>query len=175
MKTRCASLPSGSRLNAYRQKGDFVDCFLATDIDPDLSMAELAHKMVYTMPAWARALSAMRDWFVRPVGLKTADDIRAAGAAARKTPDTALEPGDLLNFFRVREVYDNEIIVGEKDRHLDFRVSIYKPTLDSPRAYVSTWVRRHNAFGYLYLAVILPFHKAIVFTMTAGLNRANAA
>jgi hypothetical protein len=54
----------------------------------------------------------------------------------------------------------SEAILGQEDRHLDFRISLL---VDQQRLTVSTLVRPHNMFGVLYLACILPFHHLIVF------------
>ena len=69
---------------------------------------------------------------------------------------------------------DNEIIMGEDDHHLDFRISVLYRNGEhedgsSPHVIISTVVLCHNALGRIYLRVIKPFHRVIV---KSGLRRA---
>jgi hypothetical protein len=53
--------------------------------------------------------------------------------------------------------HQDELIAGANDRHLDFRVSVFRDT--RPRIVLSTVVMTHKTFGRAYLATILPFHR----------------
>jgi len=91
-------------------------------------------------PSWIRALLGLRNGLGRLVGLKPA---RSGGfPVIRETPD--------------------EVVLGFDDRHLDFRIVV---TVADGFATVSTLVRWHNAWGRMYLAAILPFHRAIAARM----------
>jgi hypothetical protein len=56
------------------------------------------------------------------------------------------------------------LVVGEDDRHLDFRVAILlRAGAAARREFVAvTVVHCHNRLGRTYLAVIAPFHRVIV-------------
>ena len=52
------------------------------------------------------------------------------------------------------------LVAGRDNKHMDFRLSIKKVRDDgSPSVVVSTLCMVHNAFGRLYLAAVIPFHK----------------
>ena len=94
-------------------------------------------------PAWIRALMGLRNRLGRLVGLKAA---RASG------------------FPVIREAAD-EVVMGFDDKHLDFRIVV---AVAGGFATVTTIVRWHNAWGRAYLAVIMPFHRAIAARMIEG-------
>ena len=76
-------------------------------------------------------------------------------------------------FFKVYSKSDTEIILGEDDKHLDFRLSVLRtpdlsPTLGGQLT-VSTVVHCHNLLGRIYILVIAPFHRRVV---KASLRRA---
>lgn len=50
-------------------------------------------------------------------------------------------------------------VVGLDDSHLDFRILL---SLDERRVRCVTVVRRHNALGRAYFAVVGPFHRRLV-------------
>ena len=112
------------------------------------------------MPGWVNGLLWLRNSLVSPLGLKTGADLPPA------TPHPG--SGDYVSFFRIEELSSNEAILGEDDRHLDFRVSVLKTAGPQPLAAISTWVHPHNLGGRLYLLGVLPFHKLIVRRMLAN-------
>jgi hypothetical protein len=63
------------------------------------------------------------------------------------------------------------MVVGEDDRHLDFRAAILQRTdaAGGRELVVVTVVHCHNRLGRTYLAVIAPFHRTI---LRANLERA---
>jgi hypothetical protein len=78
--------------------------------------------------------------------------------------------------FKVLEKTDREAVVGEDDKHLDFRVSVHLDPLpgSAPYAYaltLSTIVLFHNRIGKLYFAVVKPFHQLIVPAMLRGIAK----
>ena len=70
---------------------------------------------------------------------------------------------------------ENEVILGEDDKHLNFRVSLIlnpkgKKT-ENKDLIVSTTVEFNNWFGRLYFLPVRPFHKLIVPTILKGMIR----
>ena len=115
--------------------------------------------MALSDPPWVfRRLMTLRDRLVAPLGIRSSDDIRAGAAG-----DTRID------FFPVLSETADEVVVGEDDRHLDFRSSLAVVREGKSALFVSTTaVRCHNRTGRLYLAIIRPFHIAVV---QAGLRR----
>ena len=74
-----------------------------------------------------------------------------------------LSPGASLGGFRVFQRVEEEILIGEDDRHLDFRVSVLRKTENECSwVIISTVVRYNNWLGKVYFNLIRPFHKLIV-------------
>jgi hypothetical protein len=100
----------------------------------------------------------IRDMLVRPLGLKTVADLKQTR-------------GDRVSLFRIFERHDDEIVLGEDDTHLDFRVSVLvQPSSHGqPRLIVTTVVFCNRSLGRAYITLIAPFHRAVV---RASLDRA---
>ncbi len=72
--------------------------------------------------------------------------------------------GPVIGFFPVLSKSATELVVGEDDRHLDFRVTLQlrADAAHGRELVAGTVVHCHNRLGRLYLATILPFHRVIV-------------
>lgn len=92
----------------------------------------------------------VRDAVVAGFGLKTSRRLRKGSV----TDEVAR-----IYIFRVYEITRDEAILGEDDKHLDFRFSIQRRPGD---VVVTTVVHCHNLLGRAYLAVITPFHRLVV-------------
>lgn len=107
----------------------------------------------------------LRNRIVSVFGLKTGEG---------RVQPTSLVPGQKVGLFRIYSVTAQEVILGEDDRHLDFRVSVLLQPL-RPAAQeqtepqqvliVSTVVRYRNVFGRIYFFFVRPVHKLIVPAM----------
>ncbi|MES2915795.1 MAG: DUF2867 domain-containing protein [Pseudomonadota bacterium] len=134
MPTLPVTLPRASSLWSLHRPGDFLDCY---SVPSTLSPREAATRGL-TLPRWAAALLRLRNTLVRPFGLKT-------GKPGAPIFPTCLETED-------------EIILGTDDRHLNFRIGLYR---QEGRIFMSTWVRPHNLWGRAYLRLVMPFHILI--------------
>ena len=117
-------------------------------------------------PAWVDALMAARNQVVGRLGLKT-----GPMPAALQGP---LHVGQYLGMFQVRHLGPDLALMGEDDRHLDFRIFVRVdrakvPAGGAAELVVSTWVRPHNWAGRAYLAVVWPFHWLISKVMVRRL------
>jgi hypothetical protein len=82
------------------------------------------------------------------------------------TPEARYEIGQRVGRFLIRSIEPNELIVGENDKHLDFRISIYRSSLNGGETVtISTAVEIHNTLGHIYMLVVEPFHRYIARTM----------
>jgi hypothetical protein len=122
----------------------------------------LARFIFSVQPAWIGMLTNLRDAIVAGMGLKTARQLA-----------TLSGDGNRISIFRIFGASDNEVVLGENDSHLDFRVSILctpgSPAHAGSRLTLSTVVNCHNRLGRAYLSVIAPFHRQVV---KASLRRA---
>lgn len=121
--------------------------------DPEV----LARFIVAHQPAWVGWLTRVRDAVVACFGLKTTGQLAALASSER---------AERVSFFRIYSRSESEIVLGEDDRHLDFRVSVLRGQHDVT---VTTVVHCHNLLGRIYLFVIAPFHRLVV---KASLRRA---
>lgn len=167
MRAKADRLPLSSKLHELIERRDFVDCFSIElgENGTALSIDDLARSMAKTPPKWVQYLLALRNLLVKPFGLRTEFE----GA---QTQQDQCKPGELINFFRIYYRDNNEILMGDDDKHLDYRVSVYRSPGRPNKLYAATWVHRHNWVGYTYLFLIKPFHKMIVRTMVTGGMRA---
>jgi hypothetical protein len=75
--------------------------------------------------------------------------------------------------FKVFDVTPQEVLLGEDDKHLNFRVSFLIEKLGEEEFQLTliTVVNFNNFFGKLYFFPVKPFHKIIVPTMLKGIVR----
>jgi hypothetical protein len=107
-----AHVPFDDYRDAYRIA---IDAAAFPDVDA-FARAFIHHRP----PTWVRALMSVRDAVVGVFGLKRGRD----APASPETAAGAFVPGAFAGIFRVVERDDREILLGEDDRHLDFRLSI---------------------------------------------------
>ena len=124
----------------------------------------LARFIFSQQPSWIGKLMSARDAIVACFGLKTSKHLATLAIDAK---------AQRVGYFKIYGTSQTEIVVGEDDTHLDFRVSVQcvkRAVPDSSRQLtVSTVVHCHNLLGRTYLAIIAPFHRMII---KASLRRA---
>jgi hypothetical protein len=106
---------------------------------------------------WVGRLMTVRDALVAGFGLKTAKHLTTLGAGGGV---------GRVGIFRIYSTSRTEIVLGEDDKHLDFRLSVLCSGQPLPGArrhlILSTVVHCHNRLGRLYILVIAPFHRWVV-------------
>ncbi|MGY4396267.1 hypothetical protein ACVWZA_001440 [Sphingomonas sp. UYAg733] len=163
-RARAVPAPSDSALAPLYPGAHLLDAY-AIALPPGASddIDALTRAMLAQPAGWMRALMWVRDAVMRLVGVKSSREIAAADRA---------RGGEQIGFFPVRSRAAHELVVGEDDRHLDFRVStMMRGTVAGEgREFIATTVVHcHNRLGRIYLTVISPFHRMIV---RANLDRA---
>jgi hypothetical protein len=158
-------LPAQSGITHAYQAVNLADAFaiqlpLSASRDPEL----LARFIFENQPSWIGKLLVVRDTIVAGFGLKTAKHLAtlATDAKARR-----------LGIFKIYSTNETEIVVGEDDNHLDFRLSVMDSggatSASGRHLTLSTVVHCHNLLGRAYILVIAPFHRMVV---KASLRRA---
>ena len=119
---------------------------------------ELLARFIFAHQApWIGSLLKLRDALVAGFGLKTARQLAAleAESGARR-----------LSIFKIYSTSPTEIVLGEDDKHLDFRLSVLCSGQSAPGAQrqliLSTVVHCHNRLGRFYIFLIAPFHRLVV-------------
>ena len=159
-------MPPAECAVASRYPGaDLVDAFAVTLPGPgphDLS--RLAQEALSNPAPWITAAVALGDAAVRLFGVETSGAMRARLKADGR---------DRIDFFPVLSRSEREIVLGEDDRHLDFRLSLLLSQRPDGREdlVATTVVRCRNRLGHAYLAAIMPGHILVV---RSALRRAAA-
>lgn len=151
------ALPPDARV-AGRYAGAFLADAYAIDLPAGAThdALALARSALERSAPWVDALLALRDRLVAGFGIKTAKALRAdTGADVQR-----------IGLFRIYEAHDDEVVLGEDDSHLDFRVSMLRSRDPSPgggaRLTAVTVVHCHNLLGRNYIRLIAPFHRLVV-------------
>jgi hypothetical protein len=131
-------------------RSDFVDNWATGLREGDSRSARAWADAVFTVQFRpVLFLMRLRNAVVRPMAL-----LGRASAAADLSK--GMQP------FTVLAASDREVVLGEDDSHLDFRVELQvHPRFVS----VATVVEIHNLFGRLYWSVVRWFHPMIVRAM----------
>jgi len=142
----------------------FCDAFQAPVSNPELGPQDAYRAVFGCAPAWVSMLLKMRGMVAFLLGLRHGGE-----ASFEVTPDARYEIGQRVGRFLIRSIERNELIVGENDKHLDFRISIYRSSLNGVETVtVSTAVEIHNTIGRIYMLVVEPFHRCIARAMMQG-------
>ena len=160
--------PPRALASAGLANSDFSDAFSGHITRADVTAMQVARGMFEDPPRWISSLMAVRDGVVSLVGLKTSKGLVARGREGK------------VGIFPVRSHTATEVVLGEDDKHLDFRVWVHvEPQGSGCRVTSSTVVRTHNRLGRAYLATIMPFHRLIARQMLSRalhrLNQSSAA
>lgn len=148
--------PAASALHPERAQYPYSDSFSVPLRRRDVESWELVAAFFQSTPDWVDRLFALRNRIVALFGLKTGRD-----DARDLTPPYRVERR--IGLFRIVGLSGSEAILGEDDRHLDFRTSLLLIDDGSgPRLIVSTLVKTKNALGFAYFSVVKHFHRLIV-------------
>lgn len=166
-KIKKIEFPEKSVLFTGKKDFDYIDSFEGelTDRSRNINITEVGKAFFTSGPRWGKKMFAFRNKTVKLFGLKTGDD-----NGSQKDPQNfKCEVGDQFGLFKVFSKTDHEIVIGEDDKHLDFRVSLlfdrHKAQQNENSLIISTTVKFHNWLGILYFLPVRPFHKLIVPSM----------
>jgi hypothetical protein len=142
---RYESIPDGSGLLEGFAHVDFLESVGISD-GGRCSAREVADEF-FKLPGWVRSLFAVRDAIVKPFGLKTSADNQG-----------------LKTFFPILAESADELIMGEADKHLDFRVSVMT-SKQAGMSSVTTVVHYHNFWGKMYFFFVKMVHGLMMKNM----------
>jgi len=178
MKPRAipSEVPPGSAINARLPGAYFHDCYVISV--PDTTGTALSYFLtaVANTPPWVNSLMALRNKIVRFVGLK---DLGGLGELNPSKPASAYAPGDRVGIFTLISNLPNEALLGDRDKHLDVVLSVYKhpPGQGGVQSIsVTTVVHIHNLLGRIYMLPVTPLHRLIApAVLTRIIGAQNAA
>jgi hypothetical protein len=167
MKIKRMDFPETSILFPERKKYDYIDSFggIFHDKENKIGIEDIGKAFLKPLPGWIDALMNLRNLIVRIVGLKRS-------SKAHKNLDTKnirFDAGEKIGFFNVYNRTDYEVILGEDDKHLNFRISLlldcskHDPTKKA--VILTTVVTYNNWMGPVYFFFVKPLHRLIVPAM----------
>lgn len=154
--------PFEDRLAEKSHDAHFRDALLIARNKPELSPSETQHAVFNYMPGWVSTLMKLRNTLVKLFGFEV-------GQANFKTKKVELEVGDKAGFLTVLEKFDDEIISGAEDKHMQFFISV---KLTDNNIVISTLVNKKTLMGKLYVNSILPFHYIIARSVMINAQKA---
>lgn len=152
------SLPPESRVTTLYATVNLADAYSielpsGTSADPEV----LARFIFSVLPPWMNGLMKIRDTVVAGFGLKTSKHLKAVDEKNKE---------NRVGIFKIYGKEKAELILGEDDKHLDFRLSVLYSDVAAPsskqRLTLSTVVHCHNRLGRLYIFIVAPFHRLLV-------------
>lgn len=142
----------------------FIDVFQMKTkrINSDIDHVELMRYFFKSFPAIFVLLLALRDIFARLFSLK-----RSSGITKSERLDQLDKfqghIGEAISLFEVLDKNEQELMTGQKDSHLDFKLSFISYKKNGLKYIeLATVVHFNNSLGKLYFAVVKPFHKYFV-------------
>lgn len=155
-------IPAASALHARVASSDFHDCYSVPVADTSRTALGIFLHSVARPPSWVSTLMAIRNRLVVLVGLKNLGHL---SKVRTDKPEHAYVRGDRVGIFTMVSNTPDEVVLEDRDKHLDVMLSILKLPADADGAHwiaVSTVVHIHNALGRLYMIPVAPIHKRIV-------------
>lgn len=152
--------PAGSRIALRLEGADFHDAWAIDAADPSLSALGQFLKSARATPRWVDACMTLRNRAVQLVGLKNLGELSGIHPAR---PDADYRPGERVGIFTLFENTPDEVLLGDRDKHLDVVVSVHcaRPAGQPVRVTVTTVVHTKNRLGRLYMLPVRPMHKLI--------------
>lgn len=167
VKIEAVPLPDNSLVKEAFSKINYADAYRAKlPENRPHDLTSLLNSFAGAPPPWLGRLMQIRNLFSRLLGLEP------KARRLRSSQGLSLEPGARLGLFKIFQKTTNEILMGEDDTHLNYRVSILlQPEQAACWATISTIVHYNNWRGRLYFIPVRPFHRLIVTTMLKNMVR----
>jgi hypothetical protein len=118
-------------------------------------------KAFSSTPGWVHTCMSIRNRIVAMVGLK---DLGAMDEINKSKPEGDYQPDDRIGIFTLISNSYDEVLLCDKDKHLDVTLSVHRAVDDNTGAIlvtVTTIVHVHNLLGRLYMFPVAPMHRII--------------
>ena len=160
-----AVIPTLSEIHKSVNKAHYSDCYHFYSDKKNRNALQIWLDQASRIPAWVNFLMDTRNTIVSLFGLKnlgridTLDNTKSA---------EQYQVGDQVGIFTLLFISENEIILGDVDKHLTVKVSIHidnnnnEDETEGELISFSTVVHVHNLLGKVYMLFVAPIHKIIV-------------
>ena len=158
-------IPAMSKLKFDEKSFHYIDSYMGQYLTNShyYTITDISELFFNSGPKWADFLMSIRDKIVGLFGLKTASKI---SDEERKHGALKFEEGEQLNIFKLYSKSESELIMGDDDKHLNFRVSLLLDSTDigskKKKILITTVVTYRNWLGKIYFIPVKPFHGFIV-------------
>lgn len=166
----CA-LPSISSLSQQAAGAAFINCHRIDVSNTERTAMGHALRALATTPRWIDNMMQLRNAIVRHLGLK---DLGRLTRIDLNRDEASYQPGDRVGIFTLVANSPDEVLMADKDKHLDVFLSLNRLPInaDGTRTLVlSTVVHTHNWLGTLYMLPVAPFHRLIAPLTLANVTR----
>jgi len=144
---------------------DFQDSWSIQAAYPELDPLDQFLRVVSSTPGWIDFLMNQRNRIAGLFGLK---DLGALSEIDSSKSSSSYMIGDRVGIFTLIEQHQQEVLLGDDDRHLNVVVSVHKAVdaIGHTFVTVSTMVYIKNWVGRLYMLPVAPAHHIIIQKMT---------
>ena len=159
------TIPEYSIMKNDEKSFHYIDSFQSENliIRTDNDVISIGRLFLTSGPKWADSLMLIRDKVVGVFGLKTSEQLTAE---ARNPDNFKFQVGEQLDIFKVYAKTENELVLGDDDKHLSFRVSLLldckNNDIGKKKIMITTMVEYKNIFGRIYFLPVKPIHQLIV-------------
>ncbi len=161
MKPYILELPKESLIERSLERNDYIDVF-GIDIPSKQPILpkEIVPLFFKSFPSWFMGLMMLREGIAKMIGLKTADGTDVE----KELKEFKGEVGESIALFHVLDCSKHEILSGETDKHLDFRLSFFSipKSANISQVILATTVQYNGWLGKVYFFFVKPFHRLIV-------------
>jgi hypothetical protein len=153
-------IPSTSALDRrWIESAYFQDAYLAPLSQPQASPIDIFVAIFAHHPMWMKSILIARNRIASLCGL----DAPTAQEILHPSFKSSYAVGDTIGVWPIFAMTATELLVGRDNKHLDFRLSVFKlmdgKEMNNVSVVVSTVCKTHNVFGKIYLFFVVPFHK----------------
>lgn len=151
-------IPADSLIADALERIDYADNFGEITSAP-IQLEQLPILFFQVFPSWFTALMGLREVIARWIGLKTAHGMDVH----QQIRGFKGEVGESIALFHVLGRNEHEILFGEDDAHLNFRLSFIKEMRgDQTCIQLATTVQYTGWMGRVYFFFVRPIHRLAV-------------
>ena len=166
---RETEVPLNSRAAKLLVGASFYDAWRINSGRVDRSALEHFLAAAEKTPRWVNMAMDARNRLVHLFGLK---NLGALDNLERRPDMRTYKPGDRVGIFTLFENSFNEVLLGDRDKHLNVVLSVHRrlaPSGTAVEVTLTTVVHVKNLLGRLYMLPVTPAHRIIVPAVLAGI------
>ena len=167
-----SAAPKGSKAESLLPGAYFHDAWTIAAAQSELDALSQFLRVAMKTPQWIDRLMALRNYIVGFLGLKK------LGGLARIAPNKRSSEyllGDRVGIFTLLSKEEDEVLLGDDDKHLSVVVSVHKNVVHGggqTLVTVTTVVHVKNWLGRLYMLPVAPAHRVIARTIVKSIGNA---